>query len=106
MSCYIHMCSFGTCHAQPFNWSVLTRQGQVLNQTSAWWMDQTRHIISNSLVGVPDPNIAVMQRCSVFPVEFVVRGYLTGALKSLKKVIYSIENINQKNIQLFSKMEY
>mmetsp|Transcript_694 Transcript_694/g.2025 ORF Transcript_694/g.2025 Transcript_694/m.2025 type:complete len:385 (+) Transcript_694:310-1464(+) len=59
--------------------AAIPYKGQVLNQTSAWWMDQTRHIISNSLVGVPDPNIAVMQRCSVFPVEFVVRGYLTGS---------------------------
>lgn len=55
------------------------RQGQVLNQTSAWWMERTRHIIANSLVGVPDPNLSVMTRCTVFPVEFVVRGYLTGA---------------------------
>lgn len=53
-------------------------QGQVLNLTSAWWMQQTRHLAANALLDVPDPNVSIMQRCTVFPVEFVVRGYLTG----------------------------
>lgn len=53
-------------------------QGQVLNQTSAWWMAATQHIVPNALLAVPDPNISVMQKCSVFPVEFVVRGFMTG----------------------------
>ncbi|KAK9826811.1 hypothetical protein WJX81_003176, partial [Elliptochloris bilobata] len=53
-------------------------KGQVLNQTSAWWMRGTQHIAPNALLAVPDPNVSVMRRCQVFPVEFVVRGYLTG----------------------------
>jgi phosphoribosylaminoimidazole-succinocarboxamide synthase len=51
----------------------------VLNQTAAWWFDQTRHIVPNALLATPDPNVAVMKKCSVFPVEFVVRGFMTGA---------------------------
>ena len=31
-------------------------QGQVLNQTSAWWMEATQHIVPNALLAVPDPN--------------------------------------------------
>lgn len=54
-------------------------KGQVLNQTSAWWFNQTQHIIDNAILSVPDPNVMVMQKCSVFPVEFVVRGFLTGS---------------------------
>lgn len=53
-------------------------QGQVLNLTSAWWMQQTQHLAANALLDVPDPNVSIMQRCTVFPVEFVVRGFLTG----------------------------
>lgn len=53
-------------------------QGQVLNQTSAWWMEATQHIVPNALLAVPDPNVSVMQKCSVFPVEFVVRDFMTG----------------------------
>ena len=58
-------------------------QGQVLNETSAWWMGVTSHIVANALVDVPDPNVSVMRNCGVFPVEFVVRGFLTGTLSAL-----------------------
>lgn len=54
-------------------------KGQALNQTAAWWFDQTRHIVPNALLSTPDPNVAVMKKCSVFPVEFVVRGFMTGS---------------------------
>jgi phosphoribosylaminoimidazole-succinocarboxamide synthase len=95
-------------------------KGQVLNQTAAWWMQQTSHIVPNALLAgvcgcgwrgglladgrlasrggwlwsssacikgprqapprpaVPDPNACIMRKCSVFPVEFVVRGFMTG----------------------------
>ncbi len=54
-------------------------KGQVLNLCSAWWFEQTRHIITNHMIGMPDPNITIAKKCRVFPVEFVVRGYLTGS---------------------------
>ena len=59
---------------------LASEQGQVLNQTSAWWMHSTQHIVPNALLAVPHPNVSVMRRCRVFPVEFVVRAYLTGRL--------------------------
>lgn len=54
-------------------------KGQVLNQTSAWWMAATRHIVPNALLSLPDPNAALMTKCEVFPVEFVCRGFMTGS---------------------------
>lgn len=54
-------------------------KGQVLNQTSAWWMQHTSHITPNALLAVPDPNIAIMKKCQVLPIEFVVRGFMTGS---------------------------
>lgn len=53
-------------------------KGQVLNQTSAWWFQQTKHIVDNHVIDIPDPNVTVGKKCTVFPVEFVVRGYITG----------------------------
>lgn len=54
-------------------------KGQVLNQTSAWWFHQTDDIVPNALVATPDPCVTVMKKCEVFPVEFVVRGFMTGS---------------------------
>ena len=55
----------------------------MLNETSAWWMGVTRHIVANALLDVPDPNVSVMRKCIVFPVEFVVRGFMTGTAATL-----------------------
>jgi phosphoribosylaminoimidazole-succinocarboxamide synthase len=52
---------------------------QVLNLTAAWWFENTRHITPNALLSVPHPNVSIMRKCTVFPVEFVVRGFMTGA---------------------------
>ena len=53
-------------------------KGQVLNMTSAWWFEQTRHIVPNQVLSIPDPNVTIAKKCTVFPIEFVVRGYITG----------------------------
>ena len=51
-------------------------KGQVLNLTSAWWFNQTKDIIPNQVISVPDPNVTLAKKCKVFPIEFVVRGYI------------------------------
>lgn len=63
-------------------------KGQVLNETSGWWFDRTRHITENSIVAIPDPNVTIARKCSVFPVEFVVRGYVTGSTSTSLWTVY------------------
>ncbi len=41
---------------------------QVLNQTAAWWFGATGHIVPSALLSCPDPNVALMKKCTVFPV--------------------------------------
>lgn len=53
-------------------------KGQALNLTSAWWFEQTEKIVPNHLIAIPDPNVMIVKKCQVFPIEFVVRGYITG----------------------------
>lgn len=56
----------------------IPHKGQVLNQMSAWWCERVRDIVPSHVIAVPDPNATVAEKCSPFPVEAVVRGYLTG----------------------------
>lgn len=63
-------------------------KGQVLNQTSVWWFDQTRHIIPNHMVAVPHPNVMIAKKCDVLPIEFVVRGYITGTTSTSLWTVY------------------
>jgi len=53
-------------------------KGQVLNQVSAHWFAKTSDIVPNHVLAVPDPNVTVARKCTMVPVEAVVRGYLTG----------------------------
>ena len=53
-------------------------KGQVVNQLTNWWFDQTADIIANHKVSVPDPNAVVATVAQPFLVEVVVRGYITG----------------------------
>jgi phosphoribosylaminoimidazole-succinocarboxamide synthase len=53
-------------------------KGQVLNQVSAYWFEQTKDIVPNHVLALPDPNVTVARKCTLVPVEAVVRGYLTG----------------------------
>jgi len=53
-------------------------KGQVLNQVSAFWFNKTKNIVKNHMISVPDPNVMVVKECKPYPVEMVVRGYITG----------------------------
>jgi len=63
-------------------------KGQVLNLISAWWFEQTKHIIPNQVIDVPDPNVTLAKKCDVFPIEFVVRGYITGSTNTSLWTVY------------------
>jgi phosphoribosylaminoimidazole-succinocarboxamide synthase len=58
--------------------ALIPYKGQVLNLTSAWWFEQTADLVPNHLIAIPDPNAVIVKKCKVFPIEFVVRGYITG----------------------------
>ena len=64
-------------------------KGQVLTQVSAFWFEQTRDIIQNHLLALPDPNVVVCKKLNVFPVEMVVRGYITGVTDTAAWTAYS-----------------
>ncbi len=53
-------------------------KGQVLNQLAAWWFTQTKDILPNHVVSIPDPNVTVGLEATALPVEVVVRGYISG----------------------------
>ena len=59
--------------------AAIPNKGRVLNQLSAWWCDKTKHIIGNHMIAMPSANVSVVKKCKVFPVEMIVRGYITGS---------------------------
>lgn len=70
-------------------------KGQVLNLVSEFWFKKSSHIVKNHIISVPDPNVTLATKCKVFPIEFVVRGYLTGSTDTSAWTLYQkgIRNI-------------
>ena len=53
-------------------------KGQVLNQIASKFLDATSDIVPNWKIAEPDPHATIGYSCKPYPVEFVVRGYLSG----------------------------
>lgn len=68
---------------------LIPYKGQVLNQLSAWWFEQTKDILANHVLGVPDPNVTIAAAAAPLPVEIVVRGYITGVTKTSLWYLYN-----------------
>ncbi len=56
----------------------IPRKGSILNQLAAFWFTQTKDIIQNHMISVPDPNVMIGKNAKPIAIEMVVRGYITG----------------------------
>jgi phosphoribosylaminoimidazole-succinocarboxamide synthase len=55
-------------------------KGEILSRLTTFWFDKVKDIAPVHLVDVPDPSVMVVKKASPFPVEIIVRGYITGSL--------------------------
>lgn len=54
-------------------------KGQVLNQIASKFLDATSDICPSWKIATPDPMVTVGHCCETYPVEMIVRAYLTGS---------------------------
>jgi phosphoribosylaminoimidazole-succinocarboxamide synthase len=54
-------------------------KGQVLNQIATKFLDATADICPNWKIATPDPSVTIGHFCKVYPIEMIIRGYLTGS---------------------------
>src|SRR5512140_597104 len=54
-------------------------KGQVLNQIASKFLDATSDIVPNWKIATPDPTVTIGHKCEPYPVEMIVRAYLTGS---------------------------
>lgn len=55
-------------------------KGEILNRMAAYGFEQTKDIAPNHVLSVPDPNVLIAKPIKAYPVEMVVRAYITGSL--------------------------
>lgn len=54
-------------------------KGQVLNQIANYFLDATADVVPNWKLASPDPVVTIGRKCQPYPVEMIIRGYLTGS---------------------------
>lgn len=75
----------------------IPNKGSVLNHMSAWWFNNTSHIIDNHYVYSNDKYM-VVNKCNPIKLEFVVRGYMTGSTSTSIWPMYQNGNRNMYGI--------
>lgn len=63
-------------------------KGEILNQLSAFWFEKTKHIVKNHLISIPHKDSMLVKKLEVFPIEFVVRNYITGSTNTSLWTLY------------------
>jgi fusion protein PurCD len=58
----------------------IEKKAEILQAISVWYFNKTSHIIENNLIGCLDTTHVLVKEAKVFPVEIIVRAYLTGSL--------------------------
>jgi fusion protein PurCD len=58
----------------------IEKKAEILQAISVWYFNNTSHIIENNLIGCLDETHVLVKEANVFPVEVIVRAYLTGSL--------------------------
>ena len=59
--------------------TIIPYKGIVLHKVSKWWFNKTKHLVPNHVIDDGDDRIMKVKKCTVFPIEFVMRSYLTGS---------------------------
>lgn len=53
-------------------------KGAILNGIARFWFEKTADILPNHVLSYPDPNVMIVKKLTMLPVEIVVRAYMTG----------------------------
>ena len=74
-------------------------KGHLLAKISEWWFNATKAIVNNHVIEYND-NFLVCHKCEVIPIEFVMRGYITGNSKTSMWRNYNEGNVPYCGINL------
>lgn len=69
--------------------TTIPLKGLILNKISTWWFNQTSHIVPNHIIESYDRTM-IVKKTKVFPIEFIMRGYLTGTTNT--SIWYNYKN--------------
>ena len=75
-------------------------KGQVLNQLTNWWFQNTRDIVANHLISEVHPQATLVKEAEPIRIEVVVRAYLTGSSKTALWTLYEKGEESKYGVEL------
>lgn len=79
-------------------------KGQVLTSVARFWFEATKDIVPNHVIEYPDPNVVLVKKLNMLPVEVVVRDYLTGSTSTSIWSMYNVGNRHPYGVALANGM--
>lgn len=76
---------FASDRLSAFNRDITTIpfKGEILHRVSNWWFEKTKNFVPNHIINSNnDSKVMEVKKCNVFPIEFVMRSYLTGSTET------------------------
>jgi phosphoribosylaminoimidazole-succinocarboxamide synthase len=70
------------------NIAAIPFKGEVLNTLSAWWFEKTASLVPNHFIKLLNKNSMLVKTCKVFPLEFIMRAYITGSTNTSLWTLY------------------
>lgn len=86
------------------------KKGSILTSISSFWFEKTKHIIKNHMLYAAD-NVMIVEKCTPFKVEVIVRGYMAGNTSTSLWTHYSngkrnyCGNIFRDGYKLYEKLD-
>jgi phosphoribosylaminoimidazole-succinocarboxamide synthase len=85
---------------------VIPFKGEILTGMSQFWFENTKDIIQNHIIKQVHSNAVLVKKCSIVPIEVIIRGYLTGGgWREYQKTGEICGNKLPKNLKKDSKFE-
>tara|TARA_B100000035_G_scaffold109341_1_gene92812 strand:- start:4964 stop:5980 length:1017 start_codon:yes stop_codon:yes gene_type:complete len=75
---------FASDRLSAFNRDITTipLKGVILHKISKWWFERTKDIVPNHIIKSNNDRLMEVKKCNVFPIEFIMRSYLTGTTET------------------------
>lgn len=80
-------------------------KGQVLTSAARFWFEATADLVPNHVLEYPDPNVMIVKKLKMLPIEVVVRDYLTGSTSTSIWSMYRIGNRRPYGVPLADGMK-
>tara|TARA_Y100001972_G_scaffold116582_1_gene154629 strand:+ start:6880 stop:7812 length:933 start_codon:yes stop_codon:yes gene_type:complete len=85
---------------------VIPGKGNILHKITKFWFDNTKDIIDNHIIDIPCENVLNVNKYDVYPVEVIVRGFITGMTDTSLWTLYNNGDRSPYGVELPDGLQF